>query len=89
MAKKLKLRGRDLIEINYPEGRVIGVAVSVMMRHFKREKKEVVLAQLSEILNAPEQFEAHEQFAPIAKELLKKSTNTDIIALNDPALLDQ
>ncbi|MEM8527732.1 MAG: RtcB family protein [Bacteroidota bacterium] len=83
MSKKLKLRGRDLIEINYPQGRVIGVAVSVMMRHFKREKKEVVLAKLSEILNVPEQFETHEQFAPIAKELLKETTNINIIALND------
>ncbi|MEL6720396.1 MAG: RtcB family protein, partial [Bacteroidota bacterium] len=85
MAKKLKLRGRDLIEINYPQGRVIGVAVSVMMRHFKREKKEVVLAQLKEILNDPKQFETHEHFSLIAKELLKESTNTEVVALNAKA----
>jgi tRNA-splicing ligase RtcB len=32
---KLKLRGKDLRAIGYPEGPVISIAMNVMEKHFK------------------------------------------------------
>lgn len=65
-----KLRGKDLIKMGYPEGKVIGIAINVMLKHFKRtpilEQKEI----LREVLKRPEDFVADVALAAIAKELL-------------------
>jgi tRNA-splicing ligase RtcB len=65
-----KLRGKDLIKMGYPEGKVVGIAINAMLKHFKRtpilEQKEILRA----VLQTPEDFINDEALAPIAKQLL-------------------
>jgi len=56
LAKKLKLRQKDLLAIGYPKSKVIGIAINIAIKHCKRQTKEAVLAQLKAVLEAPEQF---------------------------------
>jgi tRNA-splicing ligase RtcB len=70
--KGLKLYGKDLIAIGFPEGRAIGVAINVMLKHHRKQPKELVLDQLKEILKEPMKFTEHEQYAPIADALLER-----------------
>ncbi len=67
---KLKLRGRDLIEIGYPQGKVISIAMDIMLRNYKRERKEKVLQRLRTVLKNPEKFLGDGIVGKIAEELV-------------------
>ncbi|RYJ41444.1 RtcB family protein [Flavobacterium beibuense] len=66
---KLKLRGKDLIDIGYPQNKSISIAIAAMLKHYKREPKEKVLRMLKEVLHAPEQFKQDGIFGKIAETL--------------------
>ncbi len=72
---KLKLRGKELIALGYPEGKVIGVAINMMLKHYKRSKKQEVLDILAQVLEDPERFSEHEALGKIAAELLQPEKN--------------
>ena len=67
---KLKLRGKDLIEIGYPQkGNVISLAIDAMLKHFRRERKDKVLQRLKTVLKHPEKYIGDGIFGKIAEEL--------------------
>src|SRR5215213_9145865 len=56
---KLKLSGKELRAIGYPEGPVISIAMNTMEKNFKHLSKEDALEILSSILQSPNQY-AHD-----------------------------
>lgn len=71
MAKKLKLRQKDLLAIGYPKGKAIGIAINVAIKYCKKQTKEAVLTQLKAVLDNPEQFQKDPVFGKITDELLE------------------
>jgi tRNA-splicing ligase RtcB len=69
MAKK-KIRGKDLIKLGYPEGKVIGLAINTMYEHHRRQSKEWGMAMLKNILEHPRNFVEDEIFGRVARELV-------------------
>ena len=69
--KKLKIRGKDLRKLGYPEGRVIGLAINVAYEHFRREPKYWVLEYMEKVLENPEAFQGVEGWGRIAQELIE------------------
>ena len=67
---KLKLRGKQLREIGYPESPVISVAMQVMEKHYKRNSAEHALNILKQVLDDPEAYAADETLGKIATELM-------------------
>jgi tRNA-splicing ligase RtcB len=67
--KGLKLHGKDLIAAGFPEGRAIGIAINVMLKHHRKTNKEQVLAELAHIAADPDAYAEHEHYAPIADAL--------------------
>ncbi|NER14388.1 RtcB family protein [Leptobacterium flavescens] len=67
---KLKLRGKDLIKIGYPQGKAIGIAIEVMLRHYKRENKEKVIQRLRTLLKDPEKYREDAVLGKIAEALI-------------------
>ncbi|MDW7691850.1 RtcB family protein [Flammeovirgaceae bacterium SG7u.111] len=68
-----KLRGKDLRNIGFPEGRTIGVIIKVMAnKAFKKKSKVEKLELLKEIKQNPEKFKSEELLGLIAAELLMK-----------------
>ena len=51
---KLKIRGKDLKKLGYPQGPAIGMAINVAHEHFKKEKPAKVLALFQEVLDNQE-----------------------------------
>ena len=47
---KLKLRGRDLIDIGYPQNKSVSIALDIMQKHYKKESKPKALAMLMDVL---------------------------------------
>jgi tRNA-splicing ligase RtcB len=87
---KLKLRGKDLRAIGYPEGPVISIAMNIMEKSYKFGKEEEIMNLLKKILAAPVEYENDAVLGLIAQQLIPKkapegaeiSLNTTGVAFN-------
>ncbi len=80
---KLKLSGKELRAIGYPEGPVISVAMNVMEKHFKHHTKEEVFEILKAVLQSPKDYATDEMLQSIAEKLLpKEKADSAEISLN-------
>jgi len=68
---KLKLRGKDLIDIGYPQNKSISIALDIMKQHYKKETKPKVLSLLKEVLDNAEMYIGHGMFGKISEALLE------------------
>ncbi len=66
---KLKLTGKQIRAIGYPEGPVISVAMQVMNSLYKYDTEAIALDLLKQVLIKPEDFLDHNSLGPIAKKL--------------------
>ncbi|MBL7946393.1 MAG: RtcB family protein [Flavobacteriales bacterium] len=85
--KGLKLHGKDLIAAGFPEGRAIGIAINVMLKHHRKTNKEEVLADLARIAADPSTYAEHELYAPIVDALTgrdrKREAQHELVARKD------
>jgi tRNA-splicing ligase RtcB len=72
--KKLKIEGKELRNIGYPEGPVISVAMQVMEHAFKHQSKEEAFELLQKILSAPEEYLTDPVLHTIAEKLIPASS---------------
>lgn len=84
MAKKLKLRGKDLKAIGYPEGRAIGMAINMMSKHYKRTDKDTVLEILGKVLKEPEAYATDEVLGRIVTELKDAEPKEEVALRKQP-----
>ena len=70
---KLKLTGKELRKIGYPEGPVISLAMNIMEKSFKHLSKEDALEILGSILQSPNQYAHDGVLNRIAEALLPKA----------------
>ena len=69
---KLKLSGKELRAIGYPEGPVISMAMHLMEKNYKYAEKEEVMNILKNVLNAPVEYLGDAVLALIAEQLMPK-----------------
>jgi len=69
---KLKIQGKELRAIGYPEGPVISIAMNVMEKNFKHHSKEKVFEILKEVLQSPQDYASDDVLGAVAKQLLPK-----------------
>src|SRR5688572_23647349 len=67
---KLKISGKELRAIGYPEGPVISVAMNVMQKNYKHHTKEEVMELLKAVLASPANYLDDAVLALIAKQLM-------------------
>lgn len=80
---KLKLRGKDLRGIGFPEGPVISLAMNIMEKAYKHSTLEEALDVLKRVLESPAGYVNDAELGKIAQALMPKpATNADIIPLN-------
>ena len=70
---KLKLTGKQLRAIGYPEGPVISIAMNIMEKNFKHLQEADALEILSSILQSPNQYAQDGVLGKIAEALLPKA----------------
>lgn len=79
---KLKLQGRDLRAIGFPESPVISVAMKVMETLYRQKQKQEALEVLKQVLAEPAAFLTDENLSKIAESLIPKPvTNAGEIEL--------
>ncbi len=67
---KLKLSGKELRAIGYPEGPVISIAMNMMQKQYKHTAKEEVMELLKAVLASPANYLDDAVLALIAKQLM-------------------
>lgn len=77
---KLKLKGKELRAIGFPEGPVISIAMDVMEKNYKQKDKSEALQLLRQVLAEPKKYFEDEVLGKIAEPLLPKEVieNTEI-----------
>jgi len=70
---KLKLTGKELRAIGYPEGPVISIAMNLMQKNYKHHTKEEVMEILKLLLEAPMAYKDDALLASITEQLLPKA----------------
>jgi tRNA-splicing ligase RtcB len=73
---QLNISGEDLLDLGYPQGKVIGTAIAIIEQHFKEKDREEILALLLKVFQYPENFLDDPVLCPIANDLIEK-TKTD------------
>ena len=70
---KLKIQGKEIRALGYPEGPVISIAMNVMQKNYKHHAKEKVMEILKAVLANPLEYKNDAVLVLIAKELIEKS----------------
>ena len=84
---KLKIQGKELRAIGYPEGPVISVAMHTMCTIYKHTNKDQAMDILKNILASPGDFLANESLGKIAEQLISKpKTEVAGIALSQQGI---
>src|ERR1700733_13376236 len=85
---KLKLRGKDLRAIGYPEGPVISIAMNMMEKNYKFEKEEDVMNLLKAILASPVEYTNDVVLGLIAQQLIPSPATEGVeISLNNTGIV--
>ncbi|HEY0677953.1 MAG TPA: RtcB family protein [Chitinophagaceae bacterium] len=80
---KLKIKGKDLRAIGFPEGPVISLAMSIMEKAYKHNTLDEALEKLKPVLASPADFTKDPVLGKIAEALIPKpSRDADVIPLN-------
>jgi tRNA-splicing ligase RtcB (3'-phosphate/5'-hydroxy nucleic acid ligase) len=69
---KLKLTGKQLRAIGFPQGPVISIAINIMEKNYKHHTEEEAIAVLKNILSSPATYVNDKVLGMIAKQLLPK-----------------
>ena len=87
----LKLTGKELRAIGFPQGPVISIAMNVMEKNFKYHSKEEALTILKGVLQAPDDYANDETLWIIAQQLLPKVPSLEgdvenVVSLNNTGI---
>jgi len=84
---KLKIQGKELRAIGYPEGPVISIAMNVMQKNYKRNTKEEVMEILKKVLASPIEYKDDAVLGLITDQLIPKpSAEGSEISLNQTGI---
>lgn len=66
-----KFSGKDLIKLGYPKNNTVNIALGLIHRYRKKEKKERVLQEAKEVLLSPDKFIGDGIWGKVAEGLIK------------------
>lgn len=73
----INIKGEDLREIGFSQGKAIGTAIQVLEQHYRGKTREQALEDLARVLAAPQQYLEDTVFAGLADELIEKPKLVD------------
>jgi tRNA-splicing ligase RtcB (3'-phosphate/5'-hydroxy nucleic acid ligase) len=73
---KLNITGDDLRALGYKQGRVVGIALRIIEKHYRKSSREDVIEMLKNILAAPADYLDDTNLSAIADALIEKPSET-------------
>jgi tRNA-splicing ligase RtcB (3'-phosphate/5'-hydroxy nucleic acid ligase) len=81
-----KLKGKDILDLGYPEGKVIGLALNLMEKYYKSTAKDEQLAILNDLFHNPEKYRHHKKLEKLVQELDAEKNKMREITLTESVL---
>ena len=81
-----KIKGKDILDQGYPEGKIIGLALNLMEKYYKSTPKDEQLALLNDLFHNPEKYRNHKKLQKLVLELDAERTKLREIALTESQL---
>jgi tRNA-splicing ligase RtcB len=75
---RLKLQGKELRSIGYPEGPVISIAMNTIEKNYRYITKEAAMEILKKVLASPQEFQNDAVLASIAEQLMPKTITEEV-----------
>jgi tRNA-splicing ligase RtcB (3'-phosphate/5'-hydroxy nucleic acid ligase) len=69
----LILKGKKIMKLGYPEGKVIGVIIHTVMKNFTADERDPVLKKLKDLLKNPAKYHEDKIFGDVAVTLTAKN----------------
>ncbi|MCF6407044.1 RtcB family protein [Chitinophaga filiformis] len=80
------INGKDLLAIGYQQGKILGLALEVLEKHYQEAEHEAVLALMKDLLERPEAFLDHEVLEDLATKMIEEAKEIEsTIFLNNSA----
>ena len=80
------INGKDLLAIGYQPGKILGLALEVIAKHYQGAEHETVLALMKDLLESPEAFLDHEILEDLATKMIEEAKEIEeTIFLNNTA----
>jgi tRNA-splicing ligase RtcB len=76
----LNLKGEELKQAGVPQGPMIGLAIKIIQKNFRKPEKEEVLGLVRKLVLYPENFLDDEVFYPLAAALAKQARQQQVKA---------
>lgn len=82
-----RINGDDLQTIGFEQGRILGLALQVLEKHYANADRDTMLATMKELVAKPEAFLDHEILEDLATKIIEEANapQDDTIALNATA----
>ncbi len=78
----LKITGKELRSLGYPEGRLIGLAIQALEENYKGKSKRQKLELMARVMENPALYQKHEMLGELAKGLLLTQGQKRQVTLN-------
>ncbi len=82
----IKLTGKQLRSLGYPQGPAISVAMQVMTNAYKFSNEAEIMNILKSVIDNPKDFLEDENLSKIALKLIPNTEKNDIIPLNEEGI---
>jgi tRNA-splicing ligase RtcB len=80
------INGKDLLAVGYQQGKILGLALEVLEKHYQNTEHETVLSLMKDVLQKPEAFLDHEILEDLATKMIEDAKEIeDAITLNKTA----
>lgn len=84
MKEQYKISGDSLLEIGFPEGKSIGIALQLIGQHYDSMDHNQILAELNHLVRDPDGFLSHPWLSALAQEIINSRQVPDpVIPLKD------
>jgi tRNA-splicing ligase RtcB (3'-phosphate/5'-hydroxy nucleic acid ligase) len=83
-----RINGNDLIAIGFTQGKIMGLALEVLVKHYHDADSATVLSMMKALLEKPELFLDHEVLEDLATKMIEEANapKEDIVALNETGI---
>jgi len=69
----LILKGKKILKLGYPEGKVIGIIIRTVMKNYSLTERSLVIKKLKDVLKNPERYYEDNIFGEIVLALTIKN----------------
>jgi tRNA-splicing ligase RtcB (3'-phosphate/5'-hydroxy nucleic acid ligase) len=82
----LILKGKKILKLGYPEGKVIGIIIRAVMKNYSVTERSLVIKKLKDVLKNPVKYHEDKIFREVVLTLTVKNGKTEASGMRAPEI---